>query len=34
MNPQHIIDSAQGSEITLTNQEWYDIYLAAGNSLP
>ena len=34
MNPQHIQDSAAGSDITLTNQEWYDLYLAAGNTLP
>lgn len=34
MNPQHIVDSAAGSEIELTNQEWYDLYLAAGNTLP
>lgn len=34
MNPQHIQDSVAGSDITLTNQEWYDLYLAAGNTLP
>ena len=34
MNPQHLQDSAAGSDITLTNQEWYDLYLAAGNTLP
>ena len=34
MNPEHIKDSAAGSDITLTNQEWYDLYLAAGNTLP
>lgn len=34
MNPAHIADSAAGSEITLTKQEWYDLYLAAGNELP
>ncbi|MBB1070374.1 aldo/keto reductase [Limosilactobacillus sp. RRLNB_1_1] len=34
MTPAHIIDSAKGSDITLTNQEWYDLYLAAGNDLP
>lgn len=34
MNPQHIADSAAGSDITLTKQEWYDIYFAAGNDLP
>lgn len=34
MTPAHIIDSAAGSDITLTKQEWYDIYFAAGNDLP
>ena len=34
MNPQHLQDIAAGSDITLTNQEWYDLYLAAGNTLP
>lgn len=34
MNPQHIADSAKGGDIVLTNQEWYDLYLAAGHKLP
>lgn len=34
MNPKHILDSAAGSDVTLTKQEWYDIYFAAGNDLP
>lgn len=34
MNPAHILDSAKGSEIEITNQEWYDLYLAAGHKLP
>ena len=34
MTPAHIIDSAKGANISLTAQEWYDIYLAAGNDLP
>ena len=34
MNPEHIKDSAAGSDIILTRQEWYDLYLAAGNDLP
>lgn len=34
MNPQHIIDSAKGSEVDLTRQEWYDLYFIAGNDLP
>lgn len=34
MNPDHIADSAKGGNIELTNQEWYDLYLAAGHKLP
>lgn len=34
MNPEHIIDSAAGADIELTQQEWYNLYLAAGNDLP
>jgi predicted oxidoreductase len=34
MNPEHIKESAEGADITLTRQEWYDIYFAAGNDLP
>ncbi len=34
MTPQHIIDSANGADIELTKQEWYDVYFAAGNDLP
>ena len=34
MNPEHIQDSVAGSDVILTNQEWYDLYLAAGNTLP
>lgn len=34
MNPKHIADSAAGADVTLTKQEWYDIYFAAGNTLP
>lgn len=34
MNPEHIRASAAGSDVLLTNQEWYDLYLAAGNTLP
>lgn len=34
MNPDHIKDSAKASDIKLTKQEWYDLYLAAGNDLP
>ncbi|MCH4057083.1 MAG: aldo/keto reductase [Lactobacillaceae bacterium] len=34
MNPDHIKDSAAGADITLTKQEWYDVYFAVGNDLP
>lgn len=34
MNPTRIKESAAGGEVTLTKQEWYDIYFAAGNDLP
>ncbi|WP_267201158.1 aldo/keto reductase [Limosilactobacillus kribbianus] len=34
MNPAHIADSAKGADVKLTNQEWYDLYLAAGHKLP
>lgn len=33
MTPQHIIDSANGADIKLTKQEWYDVYFAASNDL-
>ncbi|MFB9768934.1 aldo/keto reductase [Lactiplantibacillus modestisalitolerans] len=34
MNPKHLRENAAGAEIELTRQEWYDLYLAAGNDLP
>lgn len=34
MNPSHVSDSAAGVDVELTNQEWYDVYFAAGNDLP
>jgi predicted oxidoreductase len=33
-NAQRVRDIAQASDIELTRQEWYDLYLAAGNKLP
>lgn len=33
-NLKRIAESAKGADITLTHQEWYEIYLAAGNKLP
>ncbi len=34
MNVQRLKDCAKAAEITLTREEWYEIYLAAGNILP
>ncbi len=34
MNPKRIRDICRESEFTLTRQEWYDIYMAAGNMIP
>jgi len=33
-NLQRVKDSCKASDVTLTRQEWYQIYLAAGNKLP
>ncbi len=33
-NPSRLKDICRASEIELTRQEWYDIYLSAGNILP
>ncbi len=32
--PQRVKDSCQASNVTLTRQEWYEIYRSAGNKLP
>lgn len=32
--PERIIESAKATEITLTREEWYEIYLSAGHQLP
>ncbi len=34
MNPQRIRDIAKASGVELTRPEWYEIYRAAGNTLP
>lgn len=34
MNEQRLRDCVQAVEITLTREEWYEIYMAAGNTLP
>ncbi|WP_151737137.1 aldo/keto reductase ['Paenibacillus yunnanensis' Narsing Rao et al. 2020] len=33
-NTRRLLDIAKASEITLTRQEWYEVYRAAGNKLP
>jgi predicted oxidoreductase len=33
-NPDRVKDACKASNVTLTRQEWYQIYLAAGNKLP
>ena len=33
-NPGRVKDICKASEISLTRQEWYEIYIAAGNKLP
>ncbi|RKD73164.1 putative oxidoreductase [Sinobaca qinghaiensis] len=34
MNTERLTGIAKASDVMLTRQEWYDIYLAAGNELP
>ncbi len=34
MNPEHIRDLCEADEVELTRQEWYELYLSAGNDLP
>ena len=34
MNPTRIADSSKAANLVLTREEWYEIYLAAGNVLP
>ena len=33
-NAERLKDLCKASDITLTREEWYEIYLAAGNKLP
>ena len=33
-NKQRIADISQASDITLTREEWYALYMAAGKQLP
>ena len=34
MTPEHLADICRASDITLTRSEWYEIYRAAGHTLP
>ncbi|MDR2370013.1 MAG: aldo/keto reductase [Treponema sp.] len=34
MNPERLADCVKAAEITLTREDWYEIYLSAGNILP
>lgn len=34
MNPERILDSCAGSDLPLTREEWYSIYLASGKLIP
>lgn len=34
MNPDHLRDLAAAGDVTLSREEWYAIYMAAGNQLP
>lgn len=34
MNPSRLVEISKGSDITLTRSEWYEIYRAAGHTLP
>ena len=34
MNPEHLKDICEASDVTLTRSEWYEIYLACGHNLP
>lgn len=34
MNPDRIMDSCAGSDLPLTREEWYSIYLASGKLIP
>ena len=34
MNPERLADCVKAADITLTREEWYEIYRSAGNVLP
>ncbi|MBO7677390.1 MAG: aldo/keto reductase, partial [Erysipelotrichaceae bacterium] len=33
-NPEHIVSAVKGADVKLTKEEWYRLYLSAGNRLP
>lgn len=33
-NPQRLHDLCRAEDISLTREEWYEIYRAAGNTIP
>lgn len=34
MNPDRLLECIKGTDIVLTREEWYELYMAAGNVLP
>jgi predicted oxidoreductase len=34
MNPGRLLDCVKATELRLTREEWYAVYMAAGNTLP
>ena len=34
MNPEHLADICKAADVTLSRSEWYEIYRAAGHTLP
>jgi len=34
MNPEHLTDICKATDVTLSRSEWYEIYRAAGHTLP
>ena len=34
MNPEHIKDACKATEVTLSHEDWYELYLASGKFLP
>lgn len=34
MNPEHLTEICKAADVTLTRSEWYEIYRAAGHTLP